>query len=841
MNLLSKKPSNVEISVKRFRPKHLQKTNYLSRFVKVFSATIVVLVASSGMSLSPNATMKAEAASYDPSCPTWPGEDNEHIEFAMLGGMTNAQDAFLSTNGTSIRTYEAIVSWRTFSQQYKDQLQFVRWVPSVEYPSKSMYTSIDEGNGTWGGWRGEDLDDDPNPIVYAGAYDRKNVVNFIDDNGYCATARYTAASSTIFGNMTLGTAKFLYDMVDIIYVAAMGGGINITNVTGLNEDGGDSSNFDSIYQTSEANAESWTRQIADTLELALLGDGTNKGLYETLYLQFLLPLIFIGSIVIIVNLLRTKAVKALTGIVWMIVTIILGTLLLQSPMAIPKFVDGVVGTVANTAASAITSADESELCNIPDNPDNQADVEARKVSCKIWEETVFAAWKKGQFGTSEISNTEAANFVQYVYSPKLNEHVYNLSRNPAYNDFFTGSGSFTSNGFLAIIALLSIGFFTASMGLLLLAYQVSMLLLIFTAPFFFLVGISPSATGKGVFLRWFELIISLLVKRLVVTILLAVFLKMFFIVSGIGFDNILMQSVIFAIVAYIGITQRSKIIEMFTGRINFGGDKSITVGGALETVADKSAVVAMGAAAAGAAVATKKTIAGASSLTVGAAKAGTNSIRGAYAERKLQKMKESGASQQEREEYLQDRIDKLGSRFGSNFVGADGNISLKAWEEQIEVKQQTKITRAEERNQEVQTRRDARKAQTILDKERRGIDITSEEQAFAADAIRRRAEIVEKKQAEKTSQKIAKNISQYTTEEARQQAYERQIESKQNTMLNPKLVNENSVAEQLASMENAKARKRAQKSYRRNGMARRAAHNRAFNNDYLDGPQKMEP
>jgi hypothetical protein len=838
MNLLTKKPSNVDVSVKKFKPEHLQRTSHWSRFLKVFSATLVVLFVSSGMIFTPNANEAAQASGpYDPACPTWPGEDNENIGYARLGGMTNAQDAFLSTNGTSVRTHEARISWKTFSQQYKDQLQFVRWVPSVQYSDKGMYTRINEGNGTWGGWRGEG-NANPNPIVYAGAYDRKNVIDFINDNGYCATARYTAASATIFGNMTLGVAKFLYDVVDVIYVAAMGGGINITNVTGLNEDGGDSSTFDSIYQTSEENSESWTRQIANTLELALLGDGNNDGLYNTLYLQFLLPLIFIGSIVIIVNLLRTKAVKALTGIVWMIVTIILGTLLLQAPMAIPKFIDGVVGTVANTAASAITSADDSELCNIPDNPNNQADIEARKVSCKIWEETVFAAWKKGQFGTSEMPNAEAANFVQYVYSPKLNEHIYNLGGN--YNAFFTGSESFTANGFLAIIALLSIGFFTASMALLLMAYQVSMLLLIFTAPFFFLVGIAPSATGKGVFLRWFELIISLLVKRLVVTVLLAVFLKMFFIVAGIGFDNILIQSAIFAIVAYIGITQRSKIIEMFTGRINFGGDKSISVGGALESVADKSAVVAMGAAAAGTALAGKAAIKGTASLTGAAARAGTTSARGAYAQRKLQKMKESGVSEQVREEYLQDRVGKLGNRFGSQFVGADGNISLAAWDEEIEIKKETKIRQKEERAQEVQIRNDARKAQSILDKERKGVGVTSEEQAFAVDAVKRRAELIERKQSDKINRKVAKNVASYTNDEARQKAYESQINkmsSKPN--LNVDLVDKEAVNSQIQTIDNSKARKQAQKRYRKNGMARRAAHNRSFKNDYLDGPQKM--
>lgn len=832
MSLLTSRDNNIEISVKKFKPKHLQEKNSFKRFITVLAVSLTVVFISSGAVIGTgDSNNTAYAADYDPECPTWPGQNNEYIEFARLGGMTTAQDTFISVAGTDKATYPEPNSSKTFSEQYKEQLLFVKWIPSTEYWSSrgaTMYTQINNGK-TWGSWSGGVAEGAPRDILHASAAEKKNVIDFLDDNGRCGLKRFTTNSSTVFGNMTLGVAKFLYNIVDIVYVGAMGGAINITEVTSLNQEAEGASTIDEIYQTSEANAGSWTRQIADIIEVALVGDGAgDEGLYGNLYAQLVLPLIFVGAIVIIVYLLRTKAVKALTGFVWMLIAIVLGTLLIQSPMAIPKFIDGIVGTVSNTVATAITATDDSELCSIPDSDTNQADVEARKVSCKIWEETVFESWKIGQFGTDKIPTSEAKNFVQYVYSPQLNPSIYSLASNEAYDKFFTG-GDFTANGFLATISLLSIAFFTLSMGLLLLAYQISMLLLVFTAPFFFLSGIVPSATGKGVFLRWFELIVSLLVKRLVITILLAVFLKMFFIISDVQFETntLLFQSVLFAIVTYIGITQRSKIVELFTGRINFGGDKSITVGGALETVADKTAVVAAGAVAAGTAIAAKTAVKGATGLAAKGVGSGTSAARGEYAKRKLNKMKEAGVSEQERKDYLQDRIDTLGSGFGAQFVDAKGNISLKAWDSQVQVKQEAKKARKAKRSEETKIRKDARKAETIIDRDRQGVEVSETEMAFATESIRRRTEFDARKRTENATRKAARTVANYSTEDARQNVYERQKKK------NPD-IDEEQFKVLLSQSDNDKGRKKARKAYRKSSTTRRAAHQRAFKNDNLD-------
>jgi len=724
------------------------------KIAKPFAMLLATLTLTVGVTGATTITPTENAYALDAGCPVYAGNDNENEEYANLGGMTTNQINWLQTFGTSGSPVKTDNPGLTFPEQFKDNLSYVQWVPGIPAKDKSGLDGNREISGaSWDSFN-RGIFTNADKSLPETSVSNPDIVGFLNDRGFCRIDIAFKNSATVLPNMFLGFGKFLYDLTDTFYITAMGGSTNTTNVVGLTDEAINADSFDDIYIIDESNNDSWFVQIADRVEEGLVGEDGEGGLYDALFLTFLLPLVFIAAIVIIVNLLRTKAVKALTGFVWVIVVIALGVSVLQSPMAIPKFVDGLVGTVGNTAATAITGAasdTESDLCTIESDSRNQINKDAAEVSCRIWENTIYSAWKEGQFGASDaIEDAEATNFIQNTYGPEAGNAAA-IAAESSFDNFFTGEGQ-TYHAVMGIIAIGAVGIFVGGNAILLIAYQISLLLLIFTAPIFFVAGIVPSSMGRGIFLRWAELIVGIVVKKLVVTILLAVFLAMFFIIASIDFGNLLVQSLLFGIITYIGFTQRSRIIEMFTGKINFGGDKSISMGSAIEKVAERAPTVAKGAAlVAGGAAAY-----GAGKAATAGGKFAVNKVGDARAKGKINKLISEGNRVQAKN-VLQDRAAKRGAKFEATFVNDKSEIDFEGYANVQEQRAAAKV-------EKIQARQDNSKAQTILSKaaqdRRQGTETVSSDDIKWATAQQNTQKAVKaKKVSDKTKDKLitAKN------------------------------------------------------------------------------------
>lgn len=641
--------------------------------MSLIAVTLAIFVSGGSVAVS---NEYSYAQDFDKVCPVNTNEEQNKALY-LNGGLTTAQIEFIQTKDFNAETVIEAESGGTFSEKYKDNVRFVGWVPAAGGDKQRATNFPEKWSGTFSG------SDEIKDIAHAGHITDLDILPFVNDRTWCRTEISWAGLNQTAPNAVLGISKFIYNITDTVYTTVMGGSINITEVVALNTEGHSADTFDELYVT-EVSSGSWMQGIADQIEEALTGD---NGLYETLYLYFLLPLVFIGSIVIIINLVRTQAVKGLTGIVWMVIVIALGTVVLQTPMAIPKFVDGAVGTIGNTAASAITGADNNILCT-PENSENESDKAARAVSCQIWETTIYQSWIAGQFGervaginideVSQIEGMPAGKYaIQHMYSPEFSYVVHDVAAEGGFQRFFDGQGRMFE-AFIGLISISAIGFFVLGNAALLVAYQISMLLLIFTAPFFFLIGILPSQSGKGIFLRWVELVAALFIKRIVVTIFMAVFIKMFILIGELPGINLIMKTLLFIVLTYIGFSQRGKIIEMFAGRINFGGDKSINVGASLEKAAEKSGSVVMSAGIAGAGYAGAKALGGVKQL----GGAGVRAVRRGNLERVLKNNADAPDKQQQ-------KLAKYVARTGDNvmearFKNADGRVDFKNFNKKAE-------------------------------------------------------------------------------------------------------------------------------------------------------------
>jgi hypothetical protein len=603
---------------------HLKKNKKMGFLKKALSLVGVFLFASGTIAFS--STTQANALNPE-ACYLAETEENEWI--GLLGGMTTYAHSNLDdAKNRSHFPSDAV----TMSEKYNDVMEFSGWMPAIRSEkggSHALFSSIPE-NTTWtslqnGGHRsigkseGAALTDSPIRIGEAGT----NAIagwpfeNWIGCSPYVTGEKFNVAWS----NFVLSGAKSLTSLASDIYINAN----SSTNITQVVQFNANPTGSDDIFET-DTNYKSWAYDLGVAIESFLLGTNGNPGLYNTLFLDWLFPIIFIGALVVLVNAIRSRAIKALGGIVWMFVIIALGIVVLQRPMFIPTVVDAAVGTVTTGVQEAIFGG-EGVIPGCAHNDPIDARRVAKETQCYIWYETVYRSWVEGQFGVDYSNPTQLAYLTsdpQGVLNTPINVSPTNqvspkdvdnlgwglyqleyghtpaggnvaLAQNAAGNvNWFDAEGTREGSAWGALFAAGALSIFLGVNSLLIIAYQLSMLMLLFVAPVFFLIGIIPSATGKGIFFRWMELITSIAAKRAVIALIMGIFLKLFLMIAAINTIDTFMKIVLFAVLTFIVMKQRGKIFEMFVGRINFGGDKSINIGGRLEKAAEVAPAMVSG-------------------------------------------------------------------------------------------------------------------------------------------------------------------------------------------------------------------------------------------------------
>jgi hypothetical protein len=116
-----------------------------------------------------------------------------------------------------------------------------------------------------------------------------------------------------------------------------------------------------------------------------------------------------------------------------------------------------------------------------------------------------------------------------------------------------------------------------SLSLTMIGYQISMLFLIAFSPLLFLAGVAPG-WGRRIAMRWFELVVGLLVKRIILTIFLVLFIRLYMLIIQAEIDWWI-QALIALVLSMVAMSQRDKITNIFNEAINFGGDKRLDAGG----------------------------------------------------------------------------------------------------------------------------------------------------------------------------------------------------------------------------------------------------------------------
>jgi hypothetical protein len=309
--------------------------------------------------------------------------------------------------------------------------------------------------------------------------------------------------------------------------------------------------------------------------LTWLQDAVNKlisALGNAIYFPYLAPVVILGAIWLAwQGLIRKRATRTIEGTLWMVVAATAAIALIGHPAAFT----GVGTTVANGTTSVLNTAFAKLPAPANSNCLPVAAGDPQSVTAnyaftggnglvdenanELWSVLVCKPWLYGEFGTTQYnalgngpqtvvdtygrqllwSQAYAANENPTTALLQAKQATYagiaaSLQQNdPGIYSEFQGNQWTTrlEIAFAAMFAALVAGLLILLIALTLIVLKIGFLLLLVAGPFFLLVGTHPGF-GRIIAIRWFEMLVGVLLKQAAVAIVLSVLLYCYSLIMG---------------------------------------------------------------------------------------------------------------------------------------------------------------------------------------------------------------------------------------------------------------------------------------------------------------------
>lgn len=250
--------------------------------------------------------------------------------------------------------------------------------------------------------------------------------------------------------------------------------------------------------------------------------------------------------------------------------------------------------------------------------EGQKDQVIRSMECVIWATFVYTPWVSGQFGMSPTEANDRLKFIegdgavdmggpepvtgqfalyqldqQVIDRSEINDAGARLENtknwfnivaesmwaedapNATYADTWSGTADPGARVGVAFLSLISASVGLASImviSLSILMYSVAMSMLMFVSVIFLLIGAHPGM-GRGISLRWAEMYVGTIFKRIIAAALLGMIMSFYAIILSsptLGFGTSLVAIVALSIAA---ISYRKSLMDAFTS-FSFGGSNA---------------------------------------------------------------------------------------------------------------------------------------------------------------------------------------------------------------------------------------------------------------------------
>lgn len=488
----------------------------------------------------------------------------------------------------------------------------------------TAYEKFGTSGTNWTVWRGpkHDAKKDTNAFTKAGD-------KFKDDNAYFANGVCVPAGEIVsasFANGVFGLSKIIVFSSNLAYQMAYEGSSSIID------------------------------PLQEQISLMITGANGQPGLKDSLYLDFMIPMIMFAALYMAwVGIVKRRSTDALHAALWMVGSAVTGMILLSNPMIIPAASNGLVSNVttgimtgvSGGAASGLADIGNGELCALGETGNDKASRNtSRLVQCSVWYSFIYVPWATGQFGFSPETADPAgsAMYVQFKEGMKnpivLTENgtgdTYKI-KNPNWaiyqidnqinhfksdtdtednwaaipvamlgqpsesgegmvNTTWSGDGnaSLISKAFFSLIAASGAAIMIIVLSMSMIIFELGLVILMMVAPLFLLIGVHPGF-GRKIALKWVETIISLTLKRIVLSVLLGVMITFYSIAISLSEnDGVSWFQVVVIVIAIsiAGLKYKGLLTDMF-GQVDLGG------GGAMKPEPGKTGGLVKGAIAGG--------------------------------------------------------------------------------------------------------------------------------------------------------------------------------------------------------------------------------------------------
>ncbi len=319
-----------------------------------------------------------------------------------------------------------------------------------------------------------------------------------------------------------------------------------------------------VYQSAAGNnILTWLQNAVDKL-ISALG--------KAIYFPYLAPVVILGAMWLAwQGLIRKRATRTIEGTLWMVVAATAAIALISRPAdftgvgtTVSNGVTGVLNTAfarlpapANSNCLPVTAGDpQSVAANYAFTSGNGlVDENANE----LWSVLVCKPWLYGELGTTQYntpgqgpqtvvdtygrallwSQAFAANETPTTALAQAKQSTYagiaaQLQQNdPAIYPLFQGNQWTTrlEIAFAAMFAALVAGLLILLIALTLIVLKLGFLLLLVAGPFFLIVGTHPGF-GRIIAIRWFEMLVGVLMKQVAIAIVLSVLLYCYSLIMG---------------------------------------------------------------------------------------------------------------------------------------------------------------------------------------------------------------------------------------------------------------------------------------------------------------------
>jgi hypothetical protein len=303
-------------------------------------------------------------------------------------------------------------------------------------------------------------------------------------------------------------------------------------------------------------------------------DNLINALGKAVYFPFLAPVVIIGAIWLAwQGLIRKRATRTIEGTIWMVIACAAAIWLIGQPQdftGVGTSVSNGVTSVLNTAFDKLPATNDSNC--LPVQTGDPQSVSANYAftsgsglvddnANELWSVLVCKPWLEGEFGTTQYAQpgTAAAKTnVINVYGRNLlwaqafatNEQptpaltnakqaVYSgisadlQAQNPSVYALFQGNQWTTrlEIAFFTLFAAVVAGLLVLLIALTLIILKLGFLLLLVAGPFFLIVGVHPGF-GRVVAIRWFEMLVGVLLKQVAIALVLSILLYCYSLIMG---------------------------------------------------------------------------------------------------------------------------------------------------------------------------------------------------------------------------------------------------------------------------------------------------------------------